>query len=96
MLKYKIVYTSRTGNTGKVAAAVYQGLPEHRKDIEELSSDTGTEEAEVYLVGFWTDKGTCPVETQEFLRKLSGKKVLLFGTCGFGDYQGYYQKVEGK
>ena len=37
MLKYKIVYSSRTGNTGFLAAAIYQGLMERSKDIEELT-----------------------------------------------------------
>lgn len=94
MLKYKVVYTSCTGNTGKLAAAIYQSLPEHEKDIEELTCDTGYEEAETYLVGFWTDKGDCPAQTREFLQKLSGKNVLLFGTCGFGQDKAYYQKIE--
>lgn len=94
MLKYKVIYTSRTGNTKKLAAAVYQSLPEQQKDIEELSDETRTEEAETYLVGFWTDRGNCPDDTREFLQKLSGKKVLLFGTCGFGQSSEYFQQIE--
>lgn len=76
MLKYKVVYTSRTGNTGKLAAAIYQSLPEHEKDIEELTCDTCFKDAETYLVGFWTDKGDCPAHTREFLQKLSEKKFF--------------------
>lgn len=94
MLKYKIVYSSRTGNTGFLAAAIYQGLMERSKDIEELTGNTRWDDAQTYMVGFWTDRGNCPPDTKEFLQKLSGKNVLLFGTCGFGPDQEYYHKIE--
>ncbi|NCB91201.1 MAG: flavodoxin [Clostridia bacterium] len=94
MLKYKIVYSSHTGNTRGLATAIYQGLPAHAKDIEELSEDTRWDDAETYLVGFWTDKGNCPPEVQEYLEKLTDKRVALFGTCGFGGDEAYYKKIE--
>lgn len=94
MLKYKVVYSSRTGNTEMLATSIYQALPEKEKDIEELTRDTAADDAQTYLVGFWTDKGSCPQETKEFLEKMKGKKVLLFGTCGFGQSQEYYDRIE--
>lgn len=93
-MKYKIVYTSGTGNTRNLAFSIYQALEERSKDIEELSPVTSPEDGEIYLVGFWTDKGTCPLATGEFLKKLSGKKVLLFGTCGMGSDPEYYAGIE--
>ncbi|MFQ6804893.1 MAG: flavodoxin family protein BilS [Lachnospiraceae bacterium] len=93
-MKYKIVYTSATGNTRNLAFAIYQALEERSKDIEELAPSTSTEDGEIYLVGFWTDKGTCPLATGEFLKRLSGKKVLLFGTCGMGSDPEYYAGIE--
>lgn len=94
MLKYKIVYSSRTGNTGFLATAIYQGLLERSKDIEELTGNTRWDDAQTYIVGFWTDRGSCSSDTKEFLQKLSGKYVLLFGTCGFDPDQEYYHKIE--
>lgn len=94
MLKYKVVYTSCTGNTGRLAAAIYQGLENCAKDIEELSADTRADDADTYLVGFWTDKGDCPPGIREYLKKLSGKRVLLFGTCGFDLDEDYYRTIE--
>lgn len=93
-MKYKIVYTSHTGNTRKLAMAIYQQLEDRSKDIEELAPETSSDDGEIYLVGFWTDKGTCPLQTGEFLKKLSGKKVLLFGTCGMGSDPEYYRGIE--
>ena len=66
-MKYKIVYTSATGNTRNLAFAIYQALDERAKDIEELAPSTSPNDGEIYLVGFWTDKGTCPLATGEFL-----------------------------
>ncbi|MBS6196704.1 MAG: flavodoxin [Clostridiales bacterium] len=93
-MKYKVVYTSRTGNTEMLAASIYRALPEHGKDIEALTEETGWDDAETYLVGFWTDQGSCQPETKAFLKKLKGKKVLLFGTCGAGPSQEYYGQIE--
>lgn len=92
--KIKIVYTSATGNTRNLAFAIYQALDERSKDIEELAPSTSPDDGEIYLVGFWTDKGTCPLATGEFLKRLSGKKVLLFGTCGTGGDPEYCAGVE--
>ena len=44
------------------------------KDIEELAPSTSPDDGEIYLVGFWTDKGTCPLATGEFLKRLSREK----------------------
>lgn len=95
-MKYKIVYTSHTGNTRNLAFAIYQALEGCSKDIEELGPDTRTDDGEIYLVGFWVDKGTCSLQTGEFLKKLSGRKVLLFGTCGMGSDPEYYKQIEGR
>lgn len=94
MLKYKIVYSSRTGNTGRLAASIYQELPGYSRDIEEVTKDTGSEDAETYLVGFWTDRGSCSPDIRDFLKRLSRKRVLLFGTCGSGSDGDSYRKIE--
>ena len=41
--------------------------------------------ADVIFVGFWCDKGSCSPVVQHFLQGLAGKRVFLFGTCGFGE-----------
>ena len=57
MLKYQVVYASRTGNTQKVAAKIFETLPGTSKDIQKV--EEAGKEADVYFVGFWNDKGTC-------------------------------------
>ena len=82
-MSYAIVYSSRTGNTALLAKAVQETLPQAdcvycgAPAPEALAADT-------LYVGFWTDKGTCDQAVADFLRQLTGQKVFLFGTAGFG------------
>ena len=93
----KIVYWSGTGNTEKMAQLIKNGLAEAGKDIEVLSvSDVNVDEflkEEILILG-------CPAMGDEVLEesefepfideissKISGKKVALFGSYGWGDGQ---------
>lgn len=50
-------------------------------------------EADVVFVGFWCDKGSCSPAVQHFLQSLAGKRVFLFGTCGFGESDEYFAQI---
>lgn len=50
-------------------------------------------EADVIFVGFWCDKGSCSPAVQHFLQGLVGKRVFLFGTCGFGESDEYFAQI---
>ena len=50
-------------------------------------------EADVVFVGFWCDKGSCSPAVQHFLQGLAGKRVFLFGTCGFGESDEYFAQI---
>lgn len=50
-------------------------------------------EAGVVFVGFWCDKGSCSPAVQHFLQGLVGKRVFLFGTCGFGESDEYFAQI---
>ena len=49
--------------------------------------------ADVVFVGFWCDKGSCSPAVQHFLQGLAGKRVFLFGTCGFGESDEYFAQI---
>ena len=49
--------------------------------------------AGVVFVGFWCDKGSCSPAVQHFLQGLAGKRVFLFGTCGFGESDEYFAQI---
>lgn len=54
---------------------------------------TQASEADVVFVGFWCDKGSCSSAVQHFLQGLVGKRVFLFGTCGFGESDEYFAQI---
>lgn len=54
---------------------------------------TQASEADVVFVGFWCDKGSCSPAVQHFLQGLAGKRVFLFGTCGFGESDEYFEQI---
>ncbi|AEB06220.1 hypothetical protein Corgl_0092 [Coriobacterium glomerans PW2] len=51
------------------------------------------QQADTILFGFWTDKGDCTQDAARFLQTLSGKRVFLFGTAGFGGSQAYFDRI---
>ena len=91
-MSYAIVYTSLTGNTARLAQALRDALPAGdclyfgAPDAAALAADT------VYA-GFWTDKGSCDAPMAAFLQTLTGQKVFLFGTAGFGGAQAYFDQI---
>lgn len=84
-----VVFDSRTGNTKLLAQWISQELSDcvYCGDIE------NSVDAQVYYVGFWTDKGNCTDKVKGFLEKLHNKKIYLFGTAGFGVSDEYFEKI---
>ena len=95
MDKVIVAYWSQTGNTAAMAAAVGEGITEAGKeavvtDISSVSMDD-LKEASAFALG-------CPAMGAEVLEedefepmfasceaKLSGKRIALFGSYGWGD-----------
>ncbi|MBE6054442.1 MAG: flavodoxin [Clostridium sartagoforme] len=93
----KIIYWSGTGNTEKMAELIKDGIVQAGKNAELINvSDVNVDELlkeEVLILG-------CPAMGDEVLEesefepfieeissKISGKKVALFGSYGWGDGQ---------
>ena len=92
MENYSIVFSSLTGNTKKLAEAIYEVLP---KDKCDHFGETGSQVpgSDLLYIGFWTDKGNADQKTLELLSKLKNKKIFLFGTAGFGVDEAYYRRI---
>lgn len=84
-MSYAIICSSKTGNTEKLAQRAREALGSQIVD--------DVTEADTVLLGSWTDKGGLDSALADSLAQLSGKKVFLFGTCGFGGSQAYYDRV---
>ncbi|MEA3282974.1 MAG: flavodoxin family protein [Euryarchaeota archaeon] len=76
-----VVYSSRTGNTKKVADAIYEVMPEG-SFFAPIEDDPDFGDYDFVALGFWVDKGLPDKKAQEYIRKISGKKVGLFMTLG--------------
>ena len=63
------------------------------KNVKRIEERTERDDGEMYLVGFWTDRGTASSEILDLLGNLHGKKVALFGTCGMGNVPEYYDRI---
>lgn len=76
-----IVYSSRTGNTAKVAQAVREALPPSA-DFHHVDEAPDPSDYDFVAMGFWVDKGGPDAEAQVYMRRIRGKRVGLFGTLG--------------
>ena len=90
--RYSILYSSKTGNTKKLAEKIREILPEESCDY------FGTEGAkalpsDILYIGFWTDKGSADKATAELLAKLKNRKIFLFGTAGVGGSEEYFTNI---
>ena len=90
--RYSIVFSSNTGNTRLLAEAVRAALPQENCDYFG-TPDGSVPASDTVYAGFWTDRGTADETAREFLEKLRGKRVFLFGTAGFGGSEEYFDGV---
>ena len=81
---YSILFCSLTGNTKKLADAIYETLPKDKCDYFG-TNDSQVPQSDVCYIGFWTDKGNADQKTLELLSKLKNKKIFLFGTAGLAE-----------
>ena len=66
-MKTQVLYKSRTGNTEKLAKAIFEAVPGQCKDIAPLEGQTDYEMGDIYFIGFWTDRGSASVEVLDYL-----------------------------
>ena len=80
-MKSLVVYSTQTGNTKKLAEAVYDALPDE-KEILPITEAKDPEEYDFVAVGFWFMGGKPDPNTMQYLPKIGAKKLFLFGTHG--------------
>lgn len=86
-MKVAIVYSTRTGNTRRLAEGIARALREFAPILMDLRQvGKRMPEADVFLVGYWADKGRADKLAENFLKRLSWAKVGLFGTLGAYPY----------
>lgn len=88
-----IVYSSNTGNTEIIAQAIKEELNENSCVYYGKPAGVSTPDAEIIFVGFWVFLGTCTEEMKKYLGTLENKKILIFGTAGWGGLEVYFEKI---
>ena len=87
-MKAYVMFESKTGNTKMLADLIRK----YYRDRDETA--LSLQEADVVFVGSWTNEGHMSDAMATKLRRCQGKKVFLFGTCGFGNEDYYASIVE--
>ncbi len=76
-----VVYSSRTGNTRKIAEAAQEVLPDDvvLVPVAEAPAPNGHD---AVAVGYWVDRGRPDPKALKYMESLNGAKVAAFGTLG--------------
>lgn len=81
-MKTLVTYFSLTGNTQKIAEAIYETL-KHDKEIEKIDECSDLDEYTLVFVGFPVHSHSVPFKVEAFLKNIpQGKKIALFSTHG--------------
>ena len=80
-MKILVVYSSRTGNTRKVAETIFDILPEP-KELFSVEDAPSPDLYDFIAVGFWVNRGMADEKAQEYMKRIKGKKVGVFATLG--------------
>ncbi|MBF0103006.1 MAG: flavodoxin domain-containing protein [Desulfobacterales bacterium] len=80
-MKSIVVYSSQTGNTQKLAKAIFKKL-EGEKQIYKIEHAPDPSEFDLVCLGFWLMAGKPDSTSQEYLKKVKNQKLFLFATHG--------------
>ncbi|ADY55782.1 flavodoxin family protein [Syntrophobotulus glycolicus DSM 8271] len=80
-MKILLTYTSKTGNTRKVAEAIKAVAGKHLVYCD-LAEAPDPQEFDAVIIGFWIDKGKPVHKAAEYIQKLKNKKTAFFYTLG--------------
>ncbi|MBW2659379.1 MAG: flavodoxin family protein [Deltaproteobacteria bacterium] len=91
-MKTLIVYSSKSGNTRKLAEAVYDFLPGENflRTVEEKPDSSGYD---FIVVGFWLQGGKADPESLEYLATIAPGNLFLFATHGASASSQHVQKA---
>ena len=78
-----VTYYSESGNTKKLAQAIYDTIEEPDKEISPVQEVDRVNDYDLIFCGFPVQASTVPGKMEKFLKNIpEGKKVVLFATHG--------------
>ena len=82
-MKTLVTYYSESGNTEKLAKAIYEGLEATENEIAKISEDKNFDGYDVIFVGFPVHGSSVPSKAEKCIKRIpEGKMLALFGTHG--------------
>ncbi len=82
-VKTLVAYYSESGNTEKLAKAIYKGLEATDNEIEKIGETTNFAAYDIIFVGFPVQSSSVPPKVEKALKRIpEGKMLALFGTHG--------------
>ena len=80
-MKTIVLYSTRTGNTKKIAEAIASAVPGAPcVNVKDVPADLAS--YDLVFVGFWVDKGDADAEAKKVMETLNNKYVGVFATLG--------------
>ena len=81
-MKALVAYYSESGNTEKLAKAIYDGINIPEKEITPIS-EAKAKDCDVIFVGFPVQASSVPAKVEKFIKSVpEGKKLAFFVTHG--------------
>ncbi len=82
-MKTLVTYYSESGNTEKVAKAIYEGLEATENEIAKISEEKSFDDYDVIFVGFPVHGSSVPSKAEKCIKRIpEGKMLTFFGTHG--------------
>ena len=82
-MKTLVTYYSESGNTEKVAKAIYEGLEATENEIAKISEEKSFDDYDVIFVGFPVHGSSVPSKVEKRIKRIpKGKMLTFFGTHG--------------
>jgi putative heme utilization carrier protein HutX len=80
-MKCAVIYSSKTGNTKKVAEAILQEMPEGT-ELHDVASVPADAEFDLVAMGYWIDKGIADQQAMNFITSIDNTRIFSFFTLG--------------
>lgn len=90
--KTLIVYSSITGNTEKIARAIYEAL-EFEADIFHVKENPDWTAYENIIIGYWARRAGADYQMRDYMSQIRDKNCGIFATCGTYDNSDHAKKV---
>ena len=90
-MKSLVVYSSKTGNTKKMADAIYETMPGEKEicKVDDAPDPTGYD---LIGIAFWFQGGKPDPKSQEFMSKIGTQKIFMVATHGAAKGSGHAKK----